>query len=95
MISECAHVLTESVPYYVLTFFLLFRTDVEKLEANQMIIEVDQGVAYVQFEKKLNIRSHIQYIATLWPKKWSLRKGMTGYLSRNILLRWPTNIQLN
>ena len=75
--------------------FLLFRTDVEKLEANQMIVEVDQGVAYVQFEKKLNIRSHIQYIATLWPKKWSLRKGMTGYLSRNILLRWPTNIQLN
>ena len=79
MISECAHVLTESVPHYVLTFFLLFRTDVEKLEANQMIIEVDQGVAYVQFEKKLNIRSHIQYIATLWPKKWSLRKGMTYY----------------
>ena len=79
MISECAHVLTESVPYYVLTFFLLFRTDVEKLEANQMIVEVDQGVAYVQFEKKLNIRSHIQFIPTLWPKEWSLRKGMTEF----------------
>ena len=45
----------------------------EKLGANQMIIEVDQGVAYVQFEKKMNIRSHIQYIAYIW----DLRKDIT------------------
>ena len=51
----------------------------EKLEANQMIVEVDQGVAYVQFEKKLNIRSHIRYITTLWPKEWSLRKSVTEF----------------
>ena len=45
----------------------------EKLGANQMIIKVDQGVAYVQFEKKMNIRSHIQYIAYIW----DLRKDIT------------------
>ena len=45
----------------------------EKLGANQMIIEVDQGVAYVQLEKKMNIRSHIQYVAYIW----GLRKDIT------------------
>ena len=45
----------------------------EKLGANQMIIEVDQGVAYVQLEKKMNIRSQIQYIAYIWV----LRKDIT------------------
>ena len=40
----------------------------EKVKANQMAVEIEQGVAYVQFEKKLDIRSRFQYIASLYDK---------------------------
>ena len=54
---------------------------------NQMMVEVDQGVAYVQFEKKMNIRSHIQYIAYIW----GLRKDKTETsqkMGAGVILNW-------
>ena len=59
----------------------------EKLRVNQMMVEVDQGVAYVQFEKKMNIRSHIQYIAYIW----GLRKDITETsqkMGAGVVLNW-------
>ena len=52
-----------------------------------MMVEVDQGIAYVQFEKKMNIRSHIQYIAYIW----GLRKDITETsqkMGAGVVLNW-------
>ena len=42
----------------------MHRKETEKRKENEMTVELDQGVAYVQFEKKLNIRFLMQYFTT-------------------------------
>ena len=47
----------------------MHRTEMEKRKENEMTVELDQGVAYVQFEKKLNIRFIMHHFATIWPTR--------------------------